>query len=352
MNILGLDIGGANIKASLIDQGKLKNKYMQYYPIWTKDLSLLPDIIKEVSTKVIQGQDIEAIAVTMTAELSDAFYTKREGILKISKSLREAFYDMEDKIYFINIFGEFIKFNTVLKYPLQVAAANWVATSKYVGLFYKNCILIDVGSTTTDVIPILNGKPVCLGKTDPDRLLSGELVYTGVLRSEIPSITHYVPYKNKNCRVSSEKFALSADVHLVLGHISEDEYTSDPADGREKNKKDSLARISRVICADIEMLSKKEIMTIARYIYEQQIAQIQVGLMQVFNRLRSSYVVDFKNFLIIITGIGAEFLARKAAKRYGFKKIINLNEILGENGGIVAPSAAVALLLEQKLIKR
>jgi hypothetical protein len=346
MKIIGFDIGGANIKASLINNSQIVENFIKYYPIWTKDVDQLPNIINEIKNNIITGKKLNAVAVSMTAELSDAFYTKREGILTIANSFEEIFNDNVENLYFLNIFGEFIKLYELKKDPIQVAAANWAATAKYIGINHENCILIDTGSTTTDIIPILNGIPLSYGKNDTDRLLSGELVYTGALRTEIPSITHKVPYKEQLCRISSEKFALSADIHLVLNHITAEDYTSDTADGREKSSEHALARIARIICSDIEILTRDEIINIAEYIYFKQIEQIKSGLKEVTDSL------DYKDILklpIIVTGLGSDFLARKAAEDIGFKKIINLDEKFGKKGGIVAPSTAIALLLEKKL---
>lgn len=346
MKIIGFDIGGANIKASLINNSQIVENHLKYYPIWTKDVKQLPDIINEIKNSIIKDNRLNAIAVTMTAELSDAFYTKREGILTIANSFEAVFHENIQNLYFINIYGDFITLNELKKNPIQVAASNWAATAKYIGEMYNNCILIDVGSTTTDIIPILNQKPVSYGKNDTDRLLSGELVYTGVLRTEIPSITHKVPYNEQLCRISSEKFALSADIHLVLNHISPEDYTSDTADGREKSLEHALARIARIICSDIEILSRDEIISIAEYVYHKQIEQIKMGLKEVTDSLDYTDVLELP---IIITGLGSEFLARKVAMAIGFKNIINLDETFGKKGGIVAPSTAIALLLEKKL---
>ena len=346
MKIIGYDIGGANIKASFIQNEKLISNYIKYFPMWTSEINQLSIVINEIKKQITNNDKLDAIAITMTAELSDAFYTKREGILQITNSLKQVFHNDLDNLYFINIYGNFIKIEEVFKNPLSIAAANWVATSKYVGKMYKNCILIDIGSTTTDIIPILNNSPTIYGKNDTDRLLSGELVYTGVLRTEIPSITHEVPYKNQFCRISSEKFALSADIHLVLEHINESDYKSDTADNRAKNRKDSLARIARIICADLEMLSENEIIDIAKYIYSKQIDQIYAALKQIIT------LMDYPNVLklpIIVTGLGSDFLAKIVASKVGFDNIINLNQILGHEGGIVAPSAAIAFLLEENI---
>ena len=346
MRILGLDIGGANLKASLIEDEHIIKNYLKYYPIWTHDIKELDIMLFDIRKTMEKTKKLDAIAITMTAELSDAFYTKREGVLLITDSIRRVFHDYINKLYFMNIFGQFVNIEEVLKNPLQIAAANWAATSRYIGTLFKNCILIDIGSTTTDIIPIINHVPLTYGKNDTNRLLSGELVYTGVLRTEIPSITHNVPYRNQLCPIASEKFALIADIHLILGHIKEEDYIIETADGRDKNIKDSMARIARIICADIEMLSESEIMEIVKYIYQKQLEQIENGIRKVIQNLKIDSLDDFK---IIVTGLGAKFLAKPAAENVGFTSIINLDNYLGNKAGITAPSAAIALLLEQEL---
>ena len=50
------------------------------------------------------------------------------------------------------------------------------------------CVLFDVGTTSADLIPIVNGQVVAQGRTDPERLLSGELVYTGALRTPAEAV--------------------------------------------------------------------------------------------------------------------------------------------------------------------
>ena len=83
------------------------------------------------------------------------------------------------------------------------------------------------------------------GKTDLEKLMCGELVYTGSLRTNVAAIVHSIPIRNGVAGVASELFALSGDVHLVLGNISEEDYTSETADGRGKTVPEALARLSQ-----------------------------------------------------------------------------------------------------------
>ena len=104
-------------------------------------------------------------------------------------------------------------------------------------------MVVDVGSTSASIIPIVNGQVAAKGKTDLDKLICGELVYTGSLRTNVAAIVHSVPVKGGIAGVASELFALSGDVHLVLGNITEKQYTCETADGRGKSLPEALARL-------------------------------------------------------------------------------------------------------------
>ncbi|MHA1131844.1 MAG: hydantoinase/oxoprolinase family protein [Candidatus Helarchaeota archaeon] len=193
-------------------------------------------------------------------------------------------------------------------------------------------------------MPISEGLPDTLGKTDTDRLIHGELVYTGSLRPTIPSIVHKVPLQGIMCPISFEKFALVADIHLLLDHITAEQYTCDTADGRPKTKAAALARLARIICADINILSESELLDIAQFIYDHQLEQIRQGLMHIITT-RKEYDLSTP---IIVTGLGRDFLAKKVTEQIGFTQIIDLADELGSEFAVATPAGAIALLLAEK----
>ena len=137
-----------------------------------------------------------------------------------------------------------------------------------------------------------------------------------------------------------------ADVHFVLNHISEKQYTCETADDRPVDRKNCLARLSRVVCADDEALDENEIINLAKQLYDAQVSVIQEGIEQVIKRNSELYKPDFP---IVILGLGGKILAEQAVKNLGFNNIIYLSDILGEEGSIIAPSVAVACILGKKL---
>ena len=349
MFIIGLDIGGANTKAALIEIREEKiikaTSMIEYFPFWEKTnqdiITMFNTLIERLMSdyQISQGQ-VNFIAVSITAELSDAFYTKREGIFAILEALKEVF--GTDRLKFITIDNQFVDFLLAKKDYLAISAANWVATALFVGNFVKDCILIDGGSTTIDIIPIVNSLPNTIGKDDTTRIINHELIYTGGLRATIPSITHFVPYQGKNVRVSFEKFALISDVHRILNNITEAEYINDTADHRSTSLEDCYARLARMICSDLDLISKEELNKIAEYIYQKQLELISSEI----ELLMEDFIQRFPDFEIdpqfIVTGLCSNYLVKKALNKLNYTKILDFRDITGIPNNISSSAFAVA----------
>ncbi len=348
VNVVGLDIGGVNTKAALLstEKGSVKKlkTAVEYFPVWKRGKEQLPKVLEKLRKLLVNSDTLDGVGVTMTAELSDAYWNKREGINHILDCVTEIFADVP--ILVLSVDAELVSVRDARKEPLKVAAANWAATGWMASQVIRDCLVVDVGSTTTSIIPIVNGRIVAEGKTDLEKLLNGELVYTGALRTNVAAIVHYVPIRGGNVRVSSELFAISGDVHLMLNHIREEDYTVETADGRRKIKKDAMARLARVVCADVDMLDEQEIVDVARFIFEKQVEQIAGGLRQVYERMKQRKKEDIS---VVVTGLGRNFLAKQAAGKAGLDRVIDLGELLGVNAAFMSPSVGVALMVASRL---
>jgi len=338
VKVLGLDVGGANIKAAYI---KTENKLLkdvkvltEYFPIWKKGKENLKEPLKQIRDNF---SSVDLLTLTMTAELSDAYFSKREGVSHILDVIENVFSNIDVKV--LNVKGELLTIKEARKRPLEVAAANWFATGWLASKLDRNCIVVDVGSTTTSIIPVLNGNVAAKGRNDLEKLILGELVYTGVLRTNVAAIVSRVPIKGKLVNVSSEFFAQSGDVHLILGNIKAEDYTVDTPDGRGLTLNEAAARLARVVCADLELLTLKEVKTIAKYIYEAQIQQIVEGLKRVVKHFPK---LKFKP--AYTAGLGGKILAWKALKKTGFKKLRDLSRVIGVSEAKAAPAFGLAVM--------
>jgi probable H4MPT-linked C1 transfer pathway protein len=263
---LAVDIGGANTKAAWFD-GESVRTLSRPFEVW-RDRDALVGVLREVGAGAA-----DAVAITMTAELSDAFRTKREGVAFVLDAAQAAFGDRPLSV--LTTAGELVTVQEARARPWDVAAANWVATALAVAAAYSDALLIDVGSTTADIVPIAAGRVAAIADNDLERLLAGELVYTGVLRTNLAAIAPRVPVRGEWCPVSSEYFAISADIHLVLGHLEPEAYDCPTPDGRPATVAFARERIARLVCSDIEQLREDEIEAIAAFLHGEQLRQIE-----------------------------------------------------------------------------
>ena len=335
---LGLDVGGANLKACLIELGRdgmVAEPRSKYLPIWKVGRRGLEEELEGIARSC---EGVEVVGLTMTAELSDLYYCKREGVEHVVSSVVRAFQGVE--VWVLTVRGSMVTPEEAMASHLDVAAANWAATGWLASRIMGTCVVVDVGSTTTSIVPVVDGRTVARGLNDLEKLACGELVYTGALRTNVAAVVDRVPLRGAMVRTSSELFATTADVHLLLGHIGEEDYTVDTADGRGRSREEAMARLARVVCADHEMLSAEEILGIARYVYERQVEAIAEALVQVYTRLWSEFRVKPPG---LIAGIGAEFLAKPALMRAGVEEVVRLSDVVGRASSM-APALGVGLM--------
>ena len=338
MKIAGFDIGGANTDVALVDFDESGNIIRVetdfiYLPMWIKK-----DELKEALKDLLGSSvdEVDAVGVSMTAELVDAYKTKKEGVLDIAKKSVDSF---SVPVGFVGLDG-IMEISRVFEEPMNVAAANWIATVPIASKIHSNCILIDTGSTTTDIIPIKNGKECAKGRSDLERLKTGELIYSGALRTNVAALVEKVPLDGTMMRIASELFAVTADIQIILGNISKEEYTCDTMDGSGKSIDDCMRRISRVICGDMDVLKPDEIKAIADYIYSEQVKRISEALLEVSKRNNISKVVT--------TGLGMDVLGVKACELAGLE-YTGMDKILKKEDCVVAPAVGTAILMEQYL---
>jgi (4-(4-[2-(gamma-L-glutamylamino)ethyl]phenoxymethyl)furan-2-yl)methanamine synthase len=219
---------------------------------------------------------------------------------------------------------------------MKVAAANWHATATYAAQFTTGpALMIDVGSTTTDVIPIANGAPCSQGKTDSERLAAGELVYTGVRRTPICALLGE--------SVAAEFFATTKDAYLLLGRIDEAPNDADTADGRPATVRNAHARLSRMLGGDPELTSTDETRRLAEQIFSKQDDIIGDAAIRVADPILGSIHT-------VVTAGSGEFLADAVTRHTLFEGAarISLSELLGPTVSACAPAYALAILATER----
>ena len=332
MKIIGWDIGGAHIKAAKIDFNKKTSKTKQIYsPIW-KNLNYLKKSIKLIKKKLGKTN---YHAITMTAELSDIFPDRKKGVNHVvnlsSKILGEK------NIFFYSKKSFLIK-KLAIKKPFELNSMNWHATASFISNFFPNCILVDIGSTTSDIIPIKNKEIISKDVSDYQRLKSNELIYLGVLRTPIQAVE-----KKKN--LINENFANLSDVYRVLNKIPSTFDLLPTLDSKTKNKHDSARRIARIFGKDYKKTHFLKWKKTASQIEKKQKKILKKSINKIKKRNFS------KEIPIIGAGVG-EFLLKNIFKRKKYFSFYSKINHIKKNNAINCEAAISAAILLNSFLER
>ncbi len=333
--VLGLDIGGANLKAATVD----KRAVSVPFPLWKQ-----PDKLSAALVDIVaQFPDVNEFAVTMTGELCDCYETKRDGVHHILTAMQKASRSHPIRVWSTE--GKFLNVEEARRDYLKVAAANWHGLATHVGCYVPRgtALLFDIGSTTTDIIPILDGVPWTKGNTDTTRMEYGELVYTGVRRTPVCAVV-------KTKKVAAELFATTLDAYLLLGYTPEDLDDTDTADGRPATKANAHARLSRMLCGDPKITKAATTRHLAEAVLKAHLELIQHYFIQQFNRIKLSQHESLGTDRVVITSGSGEFLAHQVMQSFHLNTtdVISLTDRLGPELAACAPAYALAVLATEQ----
>ena len=334
--IIGWDVGGAHLKAARInDLGAVTAVTQVPCQLW-RGLGELREAID--AALAVVGQ-CNRHAVTMTGEMVDLFPDRKSGVIEIAAFLSEVFRDQEILFYCGD--KKFVDIDGVAAQTLAIASANWRASVEFVASQVAHCVFVDIGSTTTDIVAIENSRPRFQGHDDYSRLICGELVYSGVVRTPLMALCSGIEFRGATVPIIAEHFATTADIYRVLDELPENVDLQPSADGKEKTAFASARRIARIVGRDIESAAFDVWRELAQSFRAQQVAKIAAAI----NALVA------KGGALVGAGIG-DFIVREIAEKNGrdyiaFSEIIPIDGASQGQATHVAPAIAVALLAQQ-----
>ncbi|RFC66797.1 MULTISPECIES: hydantoinase/oxoprolinase family protein [Mesorhizobium] len=335
-SIAGFDVGGAHLKFSRLDNGRVTHAETFATPLW-RGLHLLTDAFAKAAPHC---RDCSIAGVTMTGELTDAFPSRQAGVAALLEMVGQDVPVPDTRIYAGR--SGFVSLADAPAHSTDIASANWHATAALVGKQTGNALFVDMGSTTTDIIATRNGSIANIGYTDSERLATGELVYTGFTRTFLFGVSPTAIVRGQVTPLMNEYFASIADVHRIMGVLDEDDDRHDTADGKEKTVAASTTRLARMVGRDADDLDARDWRSIAEWFSEQQLRTIHEAAFRVGSRLDD-------NAPIVGAGIG-RWQIRRLADRLG-RPFVDLADIIPASRAVRneasngAAATAVALLL-------
>ncbi|MGR8930173.1 MAG: hydantoinase/oxoprolinase family protein [Gammaproteobacteria bacterium] len=339
--LIGWDIGGAHVKAALLDDnGNVLQVVQQSCPLW-KGLFHLQMAIDAVLSE-LAVHDV-GHAITMTGELVDCFDSREQGVAAIVRTLLSKLSPAEMLVFA----GErgLLKAQDVTRADtMAIASANWIASAQFAAKRQVRALFVDIGSTTTDILLIENHALLAEGMTDYERLISGELLYTGIVRTPVIAVAQRAIFNGKEMGLMAEYFATMADVYRLTGDLCESHDQSDTADGGDKTPRASARRLSRMTGYEFDETDWPLWQAFAQELKCQQKQMIYHACLKQMQRSAQPY-----SLCLVGAGVG-RFLVKELAGELqldyvDFSRLFKQSSRVGAlSAADCAPAAAVAYL--------
>ncbi len=339
--VIGWDLGGAHLKAARLDaQGRIGPVVQVACPLW-QGMEQLEDALGTVLSQVGAAR---THAVTMTGEMVDLFPDRAAGVTRLAAAMHDWLSPAE--LHFYAGDAGFLPADHVAGHTAELASANWLASATCVAAQLPGALFIDVGSTTVDLVPIVAGKVVARGRNDYERLVAGELLYTGVVRTPLMALAPAVPFEGESVPLMAEFFATTGDVYRLTEQLAEGADLHPAADGGEKSVAGSACRLARMIGRDADSAPLDAWRALAAWFGALQLRRVE----EACDRLRAVHALSDAT-PVVLAGVG-RFLARDVATRRGWA-CLDFAELLSAESGSIggasdcAPAVAVAWLLQR-----
>jgi probable H4MPT-linked C1 transfer pathway protein len=335
---VALDIGGANLKAA----DGLGWAHAEAFPLWRD-----PEGLARAIERVVRRGRPRQVVATMTGEIADCFASRAAGVTHIVGAVVAATRQVPGDvgIYLLEaapggITGRIATSAEAVQRPLAAAAANWHALARLAAVVAPTdrSLLIDVGSTTTDIVPLAAGCPAPTAGDDAGRLEAGELVYTGIERTPVAAVVRSLPYRGTRRPIAAERFADTRDAWILLGGLAERPAVTDTADGGPADREGARVRLARMLLVEPAVFSVAEALEAAAWVAEAQTRQIAAAIRRIAKRQ------GWMPTSVVVSGHG-DRLVERALERTGWSlDLVALADRLGPAVSRVGPAHAVALI--------
>ena len=343
-NIIGWDIGGAHVKAARVDDGRVTGVVQIACPLWQGMDNLDATVARALDALGATGPD-HRHAVTMTGEMVDLFESRAAGVAAIANRLAAR---LPGTMTLYAGRTGWVAPADAAAHADDIASANWLATAAWIATLRPQALLVDIGSTTSDLI-VINRGVASTSRSDADRLISGELVYAGVVRTPLMALAPAIEFRGRRHRLMAEHFATTADVWRLLDLLPDDADQYPSADGGPKTPEASARRIARMIGRDLDEGTLDDWRELAAAFADAQID----ALVEATNGLPGLAALR-PDAPVICAGAGL-FVADHLAQALD-RPSIELHELLAaradgcaHEAGVCAPAVAVALLAAEPM---
>ena len=329
-DLIALDVGGANLKAA----DGCGWAHAEAFPLWREWRRLSEPLARIIGA----GPSARRVVATMTGEIADCYASRAEGVAHIVAALEAAAGAADVGIYLVD--GSIVAPEEAVRRPLEAAASNWHALARLAAAHAGSptAVLVDIGSTTTDIVPLRDGRPAPLAHDDAGRMLCGELVYSGLERTPLATIVRSLPHRGVRRPVAAERFADSRDCWLLLGDLAEDAADCDTADGGPATREAARVRLARSVLVEPAGFSAADAIAAAAWAAEAQVRQVARAVRAVVARQPAP------PGSAVLSGHGEPLARRAVARVCPDVATVSLAAAVGPDASRAACAHALALI--------
>ncbi len=270
--VMGWDIGGAHLKAAVANRAGLVQVYCVATPVW-QGVEVIERAINDLSA---QWSDITEHRVTMTAELADIFPNRDDGVRQLIELVQRCL--GHDPVRYLDADTGLCDPAGAAADPHRIASANWLASVRLVASQFERGVIVDVGTTTTDVTCFADGSIAGCARSDLQRSREQTLLYLGVVRTPVCAWVDEIAFAGHRQGIAAELFANAADVYRILGRLPEHADQGASCDGRGKSWEQSCDRIARMLLTDRASHDRHQWLDVCGQMAEQQASKIEQAI--------------------------------------------------------------------------
>lgn len=338
--IAGWDLGGAHLKFASVDcTGGLRQVTQLPTPLW-QGLDKLDEALQVLARQ--WPLERYRHVLTMTGELVDVFDTRADGVAALTQRVVDHLGQVE---LYAGPHG-FVDPGAAVARAGVIASANWYATLAWLARQVPHGLLVDIGSTTSDILAFHGGLANNRGYSDRERLACDELVYSGVVRTPVMAVAQRLPLGGDWVQVANEHFATMADVYRVLGWLPSGCDQHPTADGRGKSVTASMRRLARMLGSDLDDADADDWTNLAAYVADRQLDTLAQACHRQLSRGLPAGTP--------LVGAGSgRFLVERLAARLDrpyldIETCLPVPDFGGLSAAVCAPAVAVALLAHRE----
>lgn len=307
-SVLGIDIGGKNIKYTVLTPEKGKY-HIDGGIIHSISMKMeLDHILKRLLARI---PEVSCIGVTMSFPVSYRDFQK--GVEKIVNSFVNS--EPGAPVLLVDFQGDLWSLrDAVTAEPVRFSASNFFGSAFLASKICDNAVMIDTGSTSTDIILIKNGRPLIMGKDIEDikRNLTGEMTWTGIMHTLVSSLTHFVPFRGRLVRVNSSSTTTN-DIYNVLNYAEMGSLLRIYG-MKQKEIEYYYLSVASFFGYDLSTIEPREIENASRFVSIKHMESVAESLLRVI----SGYNMSLQDTNFVLMGIGKDIL---------LKKVLNLLEV-------------------------